>query len=60
MDKLRGDSTRGGHESHLIFTMYICGGHANGRWRDIWVVGNGDVVEDVDGSKHISSDSSTS
>ena len=37
MHKLRGDSTRGGslrggHESHLISTMYICGGSANGRW----------------------------
>ena len=37
MHKLRGDSTRGGsprsgHESHLISTMYICGGSASSQW----------------------------
>ena len=33
LHKLRGDSTRGGHESHLIPTMYICGGSAGSQWR---------------------------
>ena len=37
MHKLKGDSTRGGlpkggHESHLISTTYICGVSAGGRW----------------------------
>ena len=41
---IRGGSPRGGHESHLISTMYIYGGSGG----DVRVVGNGDVVEDVD------------
>ena len=37
MHKLKGDSTkggspRGGHESHLISIIYICGGNAGSRW----------------------------
>ena len=37
MHKIRGDNTkcgspRNGHESYLIYTMYICGGGVNGQW----------------------------
>ena len=37
LHKLRGDNTRGrspkgGHESHLISTMYICGGSDDSQW----------------------------
>ena len=37
MHVLRGDSTRGGlprsgHESHVISTMYNCGGSASSQW----------------------------
>ena len=53
MNKLRGDNTRSGspksgHESHLISTMYICGGSASSQWGRR-TVGNGDVVGDVGG-----------
>ena len=50
MHKLKGSSIRGGspkngHESHLISTMYISKGSANGQWGRRM----GDVVEDVGG-----------
>ena len=37
LHKLRGDNTRGGspkggHESHLSSTMYICGGSVDSQW----------------------------